>query len=106
MLWAGVILMTSLVPGLGAPRGLGLLAHALAYMVLAWLVRRAVGPDGFVRGYLLPLCAAWGFGLVVEILQPGISSRSFETADLAANALGAAAGVVLPARRSSTGRER
>lgn len=105
LLWAGVILVTSLVPGLGAPRGLGLLAHALAYMVLAWLVRRAVGPDGFVRGYLLPLCAAWGFGLVVEILQPGISGRSSETADLAANAVGAAAGLALPVRRRAGGRD-
>lgn len=106
MLWAGVILVTSLVPGLGAPGGLSPLAHAFAYMVLAWLVRRAVGPDGHVRGYLLPASVAWGFGLVVEILQPGISGRSFETADLAANALGAAAAFALPIRRGAGGGER
>jgi VanZ family protein len=91
---------------MGAPRGLGPLAHALAYLVLAWLVRRAVGPDGFVRGILFPLSIAWGFGLAVEILQPGISSRIFEVADLAANAAGAAAGLALPARRDAAGEVR
>lgn len=104
-LYAGAIVWLSLTP---SPPDPGIeygdkLGHFLAYALLmlwfAWLHRGA--------GARLAYAALWiGMGVALEFAQGESAQRTFELADMAANALGVAAGaaaaLILP-RASAAG---
>jgi VanZ family protein len=96
VLWLVVIAWGSLSPGVGVPAGSDLVFHALAYLVLAWLIRSASAARPRWQGWLLAGACAWGFGFLMEVTQGALVYRSAEIRDLMANGLGAAIGVVLP----------
>jgi VanZ family protein len=88
--------------------GLDKWAHAAGYATLALAVafavaaRRSVGPAAL--GAVVLAVAAYGAG--IEVVQATLPARSFDLADMAANATGAllaAAAWVLVGRRRSTG---
>jgi VanZ family protein len=76
------------IPEIGVP---DTVAHALAYGLLAgmllWLLKSylASGP-----AYIFAWFGATFYGLVTELAQLLVAARSFELADLAADAVGAA----------------
>lgn len=94
---AAVILVASLVPGGGgggAVAGIGIdkLLHTGGYAVLAaaaLAARRRVD----ARSVLVVGLLVTAFGGVVELLQAPVPGRSLSALDLAADAVGAAAGV-------------
>ncbi len=98
--WIGCILYASLMPsppplpGQGSDKLVHLLAYALPACWFAWLYpgRRAL----WVALLLIAL------GAVIEWLQPRLSARYFEWADMGANTLGVLLGIILarsPLRR-------
>lgn len=91
---ASLVLVASLVP---VPGDSGLpsdkMMHLLAYLSLGLWFGALYGVERFAR-IGLGLVA---FGLVIECLQYGTGYRSFELTDLAADALGAALGLILAA---------
>ncbi|MHC5034807.1 MAG: VanZ family protein [Planctomycetota bacterium] len=108
--WAALILAGSLLrepPGAEAVMGFSgadLLAHLVAYAVLALLAVWAHVGLGWRDRLLAAGISAALFGLMIECLQP-LTGRVFELADLAANVLGAGLGIALAALlRASTGR--
>lgn len=98
---AGVLFVTSLIdpPAMGSdpvpygPLGVMLLdkwIHALGYMAFAGVLLYALaGADP--RTLAVAVAIAVGYGLGIEIAQAFLSERSFDLADLAANAVGAVA---------------
>jgi VanZ family protein len=73
--------------------------HAIGYAPLAWLVVRAL-TDGFVRPVGIGLAVlAWtvtsGYGLTDEWHQSFVPKRTFDLADLAADAISAATVIAL-----------
>lgn len=73
--------------------------HLVAYLGLAWLLRRALGGRGLWWGALVPGALAWLFGFGLEALQALSPHRHFEVRDLIANSIGVALALVLPVRR-------
>ena len=75
------------------------MAHAAAYAVLGALLLRAVAGADWSRitagGVLLAFVLAVSYGLTDEFHQSFVPGRTPELRDLAADALGAAAGAVL-----------
>ncbi len=102
-LWAGVVLVGSLVPGTGGtlpPTGpLGLVGpdkwlHAAEYGLLAGLVAWATVPR--TRGeFARILVVVVGYGAAVELLQIPLATRAGDPTDALANGVGAAAAVAL-----------
>lgn len=98
ILWAVASLAvawTSLTPPDDLPSGFGLsdkVLHLLGYAVLGVLA--------VLSGLRWPwaLTTVVGFGLVMEAMQGLLGYRSFEWADLGADAIGAVAGAVITAR--------
>lgn len=98
ILWAVAslaIAWTSLLPPDDLPSGLGLsdkVLHLLGYGVLGVLA--------VLSGLRWPwaITAVVGFGLVMEAAQGLLGYRSFEWADLGADAIGAVAGAVITSR--------
>lgn len=85
--WMALVLVGSLLPAAaGAPSGI--LWHILGYGVLAALWSRWQTPG---RAALL----AWGYGALIEGVQWVVPYRTAEIADLAVNAAGVAAGLIL-----------
>lgn len=98
---AGVIFVTSLIdpPAMGSdpvpygPFGIVLLdkwIHALAYMALAGVLLYA-SAGAHLRTLAVAVALTVCYGLGIEITQAFLSERSFDLADLAANAVGAVA---------------
>jgi VanZ family protein len=73
--------------------------HVVAYLGLAWLLRRALAGRGPLWGVVMPGVLAWTFGLCLEVLQGFSTHRSFEVRDLIANAIGVGLAMLLPVRR-------
>ncbi len=94
---AGVAAL-SLAPGVALGAGTDAWWHGAAYLVLAWLLRCAMAREGESSGWVLPLAAAWCFGLVLEGLQAALPYRTAEARDLLANAVGAGIAMLLPVR--------
>ena len=69
-------------------------AHALAYLVLSFLLFAAQAPGPRLRALLIAIGASFLLGGVIELVQP-LSMRRRELADLAADLLGSAAGGLL-----------
>lgn len=98
ILWAVASLAvawTSLLPPNDLPSGLGLsdkILHLVGYGVLGVLA--------VLSGLRWPWAIATvvGFGLVMEVAQGLLGYRSFEWADLGADAIGAVAGAVITSR--------
>ena len=92
--------MLSLVPLQEPPIGDFALAdkigHASAYFVLSFLVFASLLPGPRLRLALLAACGCVLLGGVIELVQP-LVARNRELADLAANAIGSAAGAGLAA---------
>ena len=85
--WAGLIFLLSSQPGsaVGLPPPWDKLAHALAYAVLAALLRRG----GLAPGRAFALAVLYGAG--DELHQRFVPGRLADPADLAADAFGALA---------------
>lgn len=88
--------LASLAPGPGLDGRADLWLHGGAYLILAWLLRRALAQDARARGRVLPLAIAWGYGLLLEGLQALLPYRAAEVRDLLANAAGVSIAAVLP----------
>jgi VanZ family protein len=82
-----------LAPGLAA-LPLDKLAHAALFLVLVGLWRRAT-----TLGAASLVALAVAYGGLLELAQSGLGSRSGEWGDLAADAAGALAAVLLPGAR-------
>ncbi|MBI2885498.1 MAG: VanZ family protein [Candidatus Omnitrophica bacterium] len=84
-------------PGVSVGR-LDKFLHLCEYLLFAWCLCRALRSSGVPRGW-----AAWGaasgYGALLEIVQAFLPYRSAEWGDAAANALGAAIGVILVERK-------
>lgn len=96
--WMAGVAAVSLAPGVALGAGTDAWWHGAAYLVLAWLLRCAMAPDRQAAGWVLPLAAAWSFGLVLEGLQAALPYRTAEARDLLANAAGAGIAMLLPVR--------
>lgn len=100
---AAVVFLTSVVdPPAGAaagpvPRPLGLAldkwAHAGAYALLAGLLCHTTGARA-TRAMLLAAVVVATYGFAIETVQAILPARSFELADVAANAVGAGLAVL------------
>lgn len=93
---AAAVLVLSLLPGDAAPdvSGFGHAAHAAAYALLAFLLRTG-WPE---LSPWLVLAGAAAYGGLLEFVQLFVPGRAFEWMDVAANAVGAAAGVLAGGR--------
>lgn len=92
---AGVVAWTSLLPPDDLPSSFGLsdkVMHLVGYLVLGVLAVLS----GLPR--LWAVASVVAFGLLLELAQGVLGYRSFEWADLGADALGAVAGVVVTDR--------
>lgn len=100
LLWAGVIISATSIPGnrISLPDSLvslDKLAHFGLYAVFGWLLaRHGFGVAGRWTSSALALIVASGFGVVDEWHQQYIPGRSTEFADWVADTLGAAAGAL------------
>jgi VanZ family protein len=96
-LYAGLILLASLVPGGQQPSvpHLDKAAHLCEYLLFAWLLVQAIRAGRLVEPEYLTL--AWiyatSYGLLMELLQAFVPWRSADWADAVMNGLGAAAGI-------------
>lgn len=102
LLCLGATTYLSLTPSPPSTRiGWDKVPHVLAYAALAFLLILALRPGriGFVR-LLISLGTILAYGVAIEFVQR-ITGRSFEVADMLANAVGAVCGALLalPARR-------
>ena len=96
--WCAVILGGSITPDPPGKEFLDLpmadkLVHFCGYALLCWLVgmsmRKARRPYGAVPLIIVPVVFSVAFGVLNEILQMSVEARSYEVADVAADALGA-----------------
>jgi uncharacterized protein YfiM (DUF2279 family) len=105
LLWAPALLWAALLIFLGsrplsqlpagdfwALPGVDKAAHATIYGILGFLVARAVRPRGASRSLLLGLLTGCLWGMLDEWVQSHVPGRTPAWTDLAADALGAAAG--------------
>ena len=108
--YAVVLLIVSVVPVGAEPSVpyLDKIVHLGEYFFFAWLLAQALPPTLLVGGQAVPLSHveretyllwAWiyatSYGLLIELIQAMIPWRSADLADAAANALGAALGVLI-----------
>jgi VanZ family protein len=99
--WLCVLGWFSLVPQAGLPPAPDYVEHAAAYLILAWLLRRAMAGGGIGRRFVAPVLIAIAYGLLIEVLQTAFSYRTAELRDVIANAAGAAASVIVPVGRAA-----
>ena len=99
LLWAGVMLFITSVPGSAIPRQLtpyDKIAHFTLYGLFAVLLTRdIVQVTSLWRATLLAIAIAVVFGAADEWHQRFIPQRQSDVADLRADALGAAGGALL-----------
>ncbi len=101
----GAIFILSIVPvDVDQPvKHLDKLAHLCQYLLLAWLLVRAMRSDPAAPSFAalqraMPLWAwlfATSYGLLIEVLQALLPWRSADVADALMNGLGAAVGVAI-----------
>jgi len=87
-----------------APAGVDVfvIAHLVAYGVLAWLLVGVLAPTTRdLRAVLAAVAVAAAVGVAVELLQVPVAARSASAADALGNAVGAAVGAGL---RATVGR--
>ncbi len=72
--------------------------HLCEYLLFAWCLLQAMRASGLERRWLAWAVAA-GYGLLLEGVQAFLPYRSAEWGDAAANAIGAAIGVMLAMAR-------
>ncbi len=107
-IWLVGVTVASLLPSssldvgftvpLGADKGI----HSLMYMILMWLAPSALRRANHSPNYrtLLGVAACIVlYSLLLEVLQPLISARTFEWADILANTAGVLGGLLLWHRR-------
>ncbi len=99
LLYLAALTVASLLPASSLPAGIPLfpgadkIIHILMYAGLAGLLQWTLA--GKCRTHLqlvILLLIASAYGLLIEVLQHTLTTRSFEWADAAANTLGAIAG--------------
>ncbi len=101
VLCAAVIAWGSLIPPGGLLPLPDYIVHSGAYLVLTWLLRRAMAQGASAGSVLLPAALAWGYGSLMEGIQVFLPYRSAEVKDLVVNAVGVAIAMVLPVHRRS-----
>lgn len=103
-LWLIAITFASLLPESTLPDrpplplGTDKAAHILMYTILVWLARPAFLRESKDHPYRRLLVIAPGiiiYGALLDILQPVLSSRSLEWADILANSTGVLCGSLL-----------
>jgi VanZ family protein len=102
LLWAGLIFGLSSIPGTRLPTvdlpQADKIVHALVYAVLGALILRALEAGRPLRRrpatLLLAIALATLYGVSDELHQLGTPGRSSDWQDVAADALGAAAGTI------------
>jgi VanZ family protein len=104
-LWVAAIAWGSVSPGGRAHAIPDSLVHAGAYLVLVWLLRRALAASDQNHGLVLPAALAFGFGLLMEGIQASLLYRSAEFHDVVANAVGIVAGLMVRAPGGPRGLE-
>ena len=98
--WAACILVATWIPGaklphIDVPEGTDKVVHFVFFVVLAYLVERALRASGSVRVVPYVLFALAAFGAFDEFVQQFIPGRSMEFFDWVADVSGAIVGVVL-----------
>lgn len=98
--WAACILVATWIPGarlphIVLPEGGDKAIHFAFFVVLAYLVQRAVGAQGSARAVPYVLLALATFGALDEYVQQFIPGRSMELLDWVADVSGAVVGVVI-----------
>jgi VanZ family protein len=102
--WAGVIFVTGILPTQGVVETVSgghddlatMVGHFMAYMVLGFLLGRALGGWRVERGrVLLALVLAVALGAVIELIQMPLPYRDGQVVDLVVNAAGAAVGLAV-----------
>jgi VanZ family protein len=105
--WLVLLVVGSLLPRIppaGAVmrfHGAAYVAHGIGYAILCALAAWALGPRSGCA-LLLTALGAFLLGVAIEYIQP-LTGRSFDRADMAANAAGAVTGLVITvlARRAA-----
>ena len=101
LLWAGLLFVTSSIPGRALPSpGIPYLdkaVHAAAYLVLAWLLARALRARNGRALAVAALVAAL-YGVSDEVHQRWTPGRDADVWDAVADAVGSVAGVWLRSR--------
>jgi len=90
-LWAGFILVISLMPATNIPKvhvwNADKIVHAGIYFVLAWMLNLGFSRTRNIARIIFFIAA--GYGLLIEILQGTCTSdRQFDWYDVLANSLG------------------
>lgn len=97
--WLGVIVWASLAPETGAPPAPDSIYHAVGYLVLAWLLRRAWRARG-PAGDVLAAAVAVTVGVGLELAQALLPYRTAEVRDVVANMTGVGLAMIVPIRVS------
>lgn len=107
LIWAGIILWLSLLPGNDLPKWrffeiifIDKWVHIFLHLILALLlfagaffIRRS-SPSGTTQFYFIAICML--YGTLIEILQETLTTtRHFEWGDIAVDTVGAVLGIVL-----------
>jgi len=96
--YTAIIFLLSFIPVGSPPRiwsAQDKAAHFLEFALLSALLFRALRPGGgLLRTLLIAFLASTGMGVLVELVQALIPSRSAEFLDVAADAAGALAGAL------------
>jgi len=98
LVWAGVILIGTSLPGAAVPRAAATFdkaLHFIVYAILAVLLARQISEVfGRWRAAILALALTAAFGAVDEWHQRFVPGRASELADWKADALGAVLGAI------------
>ena len=98
--WAVCILVATWIPGamvprVPAPEGTDKVVHFIFFLVLAFLIQRALRAQGSARLVPYVILALAAFGAFDEYVQQFIPGRSMELLDWVADVSGAIVGVVI-----------
>ena len=98
--WAVCILVATWIPGamvprIPAPDGTDKLVHFLFFVVLGFLIQRALHVQGSAVVTLYAILALAAFGALEEFVQQFIPGRDMELFDWIADVSGAIVGVVI-----------
>ena len=99
--YSAFVIGVSLIPVPPQPPGLPFLdkvIHGLMYWLLAFLVINTLSQSRKKTMFLISFFYAFGLGYLLEVIQIFLPYRSFETMDIAVNALGSLVGSLLRVR--------